>query len=242
MGSLTRYALKLILGFLPLTSCAQTLADIGLRIKYLETGHQFKNDTAGLSLLPKLNYRCANEKKDHLNYYHVADLNQDGLKDLIYSGPCSSKLQTGIFINTGTGFKKLYEYEGQIISVDKTAVTVVVNILKKSCCCEFYSQYIQISIDNKSQATKNVIVFNDKTSIRVASRLKKEKVVGTLRTSPQVNDAVKRDACNNSIKGNQLTRIHEFKDVIQLNKAGAWWLVLYPENNERSWIGWMKLE
>jgi hypothetical protein len=232
----------MILGFLPLTTCAQNLADVGVRMKYLQKGHQFNNDTAGLALLPKLSYRCASENPDKVNFYHVADLNRDGLNDVIYSGPCASKVQTGIFINTGKGYKKLYEYEGQVVSVDSTERNTLVNILKRSCCCEFYSQYIQISIDNKLQITKNVIVFNDKTVVNVAGKLKKEKVVGTVRTSPQVNDVVKRDACNNSIKGNQLTRIHEFRDVIQLNKVGPWWLVLYPENSERSWLGWMKLE
>ena len=63
-----------------------------------------------------------------------------------------------------------------------------------------------------------------------------------IRTTPQVNDEIKRNACNTAVnKGNQLTRIEEFKNIVQLNKFGEWWLVLYQENREKSWIGWMRL-
>jgi len=94
----------------------------------------------------------------------------------------------------------------------------------------------------KSQVTKHTILFGPTTKITIGGRLKQEKVVGMIRTTPQVNDEVKRNECNTAVrKGNQLTRIEEFKNIVQLNKYGDWWLVLYQENGEKSWIGWMRL-
>jgi hypothetical protein len=67
-------------------------------------------------------------------------------------------------------------------------------------------------------------------------------VVGVLRTTPELNDMTKKDSCRNQIlKGNHVTRIQKFTDIIQLNEVGPWWLVLYQQNQERSWIGWMKM-
>jgi hypothetical protein len=161
---------------------------------------------------------------------------------LIYSGPCSPNNQTAVFLNNGRVFRKVYDYPGDIVSIEKIQSGTLINILKEAIRCEDYSQYTAIFIDIKSQLTKNTILFAPKTKITMAGRLRQEKVVGLIRTTPQINDAIKRNDCNTAVlKGNQLTRIEEFRDVVQLNKFGEWWLVLYPETREKSWIGWMRL-
>lgn len=242
MGQIVRYfCLIILIGGRPLLVDAQSLKEIKSRFKLLENPHMFKHDTSDFFLLPKVVYRCANGNKVKSDYYHVEDLNDDGKKDLVYSGPCSGLNQTAIFLNTGRGYKKFYDFPGTLLSIEKVASGKVINILKEAGKCEFYSQYTQLTINSKSEVTKNTIVFSPKTKITVSNNLLNEKIVGTLRTTPQINDAVERDACNNKTKGNQLTRIHEFKDVIQLSKSGPWWLVFYPENNQRGWIGWIKL-
>jgi hypothetical protein len=225
----------------PAFASGQSDAEISKRLKLLVTRPSPKYDTSGMSSLPKFNYRCNNENKFAAEFFHVVDLNDDGLSDIVYSGPCGGNYQTGIFLNIGKAFKKIYDYPGQVIFVEKDSVSTAVNILKEASACDFYSQYIQVRVDRKSQLAKNTIVFGAKTKISVANRFRKDKVVGTLRTTPHINDVVKRDECNNAVRGNQLTRISEFKDIVQLNRFGPWWLVLYPESNERSWIGWMKL-
>ncbi len=234
--------LILLMVFLPVLLYGQSYVDIGKRLKLLEGQSDFKYDTTGFSSLPKFDFRCDRKNKTGSEYFHVTDINHDGLVDLIFSGPCSSQLQTGIFLNTGKSLRKVFDYPGKIISVDDNSSTTAVYILKEAAACDFYSQFIQVVIDNQSQVTKHTIVFGAKTKIAIANKFMGEKVMGTLRTTPHVNDVVKRDQCNNSIKGNQLTRIHEFKDIIQLNRSGPWWLVLYPENNERSWVGWIRLD
>jgi hypothetical protein len=223
-------------------SYGQTLEGLRARLSLLEKSADFHFDTAGFSKLPKIDYRCDNKNVNTSDYYHVVDLDNDGRNDLIFSGPCETTLKTGIFLNTGRGFRRVYDNPGKIISIEAFETQTVINIFKEACCCEFFSQYTEVIIGQNSEVTRNTIVFGPNTRISVSSRLKEDKVMGTLRTTPQVNDVIKRDDCNNTIKGNQLTRIHGFKDVIQLNRDGPWWLVLYPENRERSWIGWMKLE
>ena len=220
----------------------QPQGDIGKRLKHLERKEAFKLDTTGFSSLPKFDYRCDNANANKWDYFHVVDLNRDGLKDLIYSGPCSSDNQTGIFLNNGRVFKRIYDYPGKLISIDETESATIINILKEATRCEDYSQYTELTIDLHSKVTKNTILFNPKTKITIGARLRQEKVVGMIRTTPQINDEIKRNECNTAVrKGNQLTRIDEFKNIIQLNKFGEWWLVLYPENREKSWIGWMRL-
>lgn len=237
-----RYGLMMVIVASAVFSYGQPLADISRRLKVLENPTDFKHDASEFSTLPKVDYHCDNKNQNASDFYHVVDLNADGLKDLIYSGPCSPYNQTAIFVNTGRSLKKIYDYAGKIVSIEKNSSSTIVNILKEACCCEFYSQFIQVTINDKSQFTKNTIVFGAKTKITLASKLREEKVVGTLRTTPQVNDVIKRDECNNAvIRGNQLKRIHDFENVIQLNKSGPWWLVLYQETSERSWIGWMRL-
>jgi hypothetical protein len=242
VGRTIRYGLTIGIAALTAFSYAQPLADVAKRLKLLETQPEFIYDASGFSELPKFEYGCDNENQNISDYYHVADLNNDGLMDLIYSGPCAPYYQTAIFINTGRVFRKIYDNPGKIISLEKDESTTVINILKEACCCEFYSQYTQLTINNKSQVAKNTIVFGAKTKITVGSRLKEEKVVGTIRTTPHVNDVIKRDECSDAVvRGNQLKRIHDFSNIIQLNKTGPWWLVLYSESGERSWVGWMKL-
>lgn len=237
-----RFWLTILLGTFTTLVYGQPLDDLGKRLKYLEKQEDFKYDTTGFSSLPKFDYRCDNKNQQRWDYYHVTDLNQDGLSDLIYSGPCSPNNQTAIFLNNGRVFKKIYDFPGKVVSIEKSDSATTVNILKEAILCENYSQYTGITVDFKSRVSKNTILFAPTTKITIRDRLRQVKVVGTIRTTPQVNDEIKRNACNTAVnKGNQLTRIAEFRNIVQLNKFGEWWLVLYQENQEKSWIGWMRL-
>lgn len=223
-------------------SFGQTLSDLEQRLQLLDSLSEFKYDTTGFSMLPKIDHFCDNENQNPWDYYHVADLNSDGLNDLIYSGPCKPYGQTGIFLNTGQAFKRVHNYPGTLVSIEKRTSSTIIHILKTACCCDYYSEYIAVTIDTTSNVTKNTIAFEANTKIKLGMRLRYSKVIGTLRTTPKTNDIIKKDPCNGQIvKGNQITRIENFKDIIQLNRVGSWWLVLYPQNKERSWIGWIKI-
>ncbi len=228
--------------FVASLSFGQSLHGLRNRLRILEKPPEFKADTTGFSTLPRTDYGCDNKNKNPSDYYHVVDLNSDGKNDLVYSGPCKNAAQTAIFINTGRTLKKIYDNLGRVVSIDKEGKEVKINIFKEASGCDFFSQFTEIVINDKSQMRRHTIVFGAQTKISVAARLREDKVVGTMRTTPQVNDVVKRDACNNTVRGNQLTRIHDFRDIVQISKSGPWWLVLYPETGDRAWIGWMKLE
>ena len=223
-------------------SFGQSLEGLRNRLIMLERPPEFRMDTAGFSSLPKIDYGCDDNNKTASQYYHVVDLDNDGRNDLLYSGPCRNAQQAAIFFNTGKSLKKVYDNLGRIISVEKKESKTRIHVFKEASRCDFFSQYTEIVINDKSEMTRHTIVFGAQTKISVATRLREDKVVGTIRTTPQVNDVVKRDACNNTIRGNHLTRIHDFRDIVQINKSGPWWLVLYPETGDRAWIGWMKLE
>ena len=237
-----RYWFTILLGMFITFVYGQKMDNLSKRLRHLEKHDDFEFDTTGFSSLPKFDYRCDNANPNRWDYFHVVDINQDGLNDLIYSGPCSPNNQTGIFLNTGRVFKRIYDYPGNIVSIEKSDSATVINILKEATPCDDYSEYTEVTVDLKSQVSKHTILFGPTTKITLARRLRQEKVMGMIRTTPQVNDEIKRNECNTAVrKGNQLTRIEEFKYIVQLNKFGDWWLVLYQENGEKSWIGWMRL-
>jgi hypothetical protein len=200
-------------------------------------------DTTGLSQLPKIDNHCSRNNKNPYDFYHVTDLNNDGEKDLIYSGPCEPSEQTSIYINTGGRLKRVFAFPGKVVAIERKTSGSILHILKDVCCCYPFREFIQVNIDNDSKITKNVITLGADTRVRLNARFKVDKVMGTIRTTPIVNDVPKADACKRQVyRGNQLRRVEGFKDVTQLYRSGAWWLVLFRENEERSWLGWMKLE
>jgi hypothetical protein len=228
----------LLVGF-GIASNAQTLTDIEKRLRLLDNRVEWTYDTTGFSKLPKLEYDCDGENENPWDYYHVVDLNNDGLKDLIYSGPCHPYSQTDIFLNNGQTLKQVHDYPGELISIEKKADGTVVNVFKEFCCCDYYSDYIQLTIYNDSHVEKNQITFEGNTEVKF-DRLIELKVKGRLRTTPELNDKDHKDECTDQeIKGNHLAYIKNPTKVIQLKQSGQWRLVLYSVDKTNSWIGWI---
>lgn len=231
-------------------SYGQTIADIEKRLRLLDNQVVFKFDTTGFSTLPKFEYSCDDhfkaydfpENKSKWDYYHVIDLNNDGLKDLIYSGPCLPYPQTGIFLNDGQSLKNMHDYAGQIVSIENKPDRTIVNIFKEFCCCDYFSDYIEVTIHNDSHVDKNQISFEGNTQTKF-DKLTELKVKGILRTSPELNDKGKNDDCSDQIiKGNHLAYINKLTTVFQLKQSGQWRLILYPVDKLHSWIGWIKVD
>ncbi|HTF31332.1 MAG TPA: hypothetical protein VK625_20890, partial [Flavitalea sp.] len=95
---------------------------------------------------------------------------------------------------------------------------------------------------------KNVITFDGNTKITLdklhitLDKLHETEIKGTLRSSPKINDIVKKDDCSEeTIKGNHIRYISKLTKVIELTGSGKWRLVFYPENKKQSWIGWIRL-
>jgi len=227
---------------------AQILTDIEKRLSFLDKGIPLTYDTTDFPTLPKVKYLCDDhfdafefpDNKKTKDYYHVVDLNNDGLKDLIYSGPCMPYDQTGIFLNDGKTLKLIHDYPGEVVSLEKVVDKTVINILKKSCCCDYYSDYIQVTIWNDSRIDKNEITYWGNTEIKV-DKVTPFKIKGILRTSPEINDKKKKDDCSDQIiEGNHLAHINKLTTVVQLSQSGQWRLVLYEVDKDNSYIGWIK--
>jgi hypothetical protein len=237
-----KFGLTILLLAVVIAINAQTLTDIEKRLRLLGNKTGWTYDSAGLSKLPKLNYDCDDDNRSTWDFYHVIDLNNDGLKDLIYSGPCHPYSQTDIFLNDGMTLRQIHDYPGELVSIDKKTDRTVINIFKEFCCCDYYSDYIQVTIHNDSHIDKNQITFEGNTQIKV-DKLTEVKVKGILRTSPELNDKEKKDDCTDKIiKGNHLTYIDKLTTVFQITQSGQWLLILYPVDKMNSWIGWIKVD
>jgi hypothetical protein len=228
-----------------LTSYGQTLQDIEKRLRLLEKPpeyEEFKYDTTGFSKLPLFKYFCDEENENKWDYYHVVDLNNDGLKDLIYRGPCMPYSETGIFLNKGGSLGLIHSEPGNVLSIEKNKNGAVIQVLKWPCCCDSFFDSYEIVIHNDSHVEKNLIIFKSNTKVML-DKLKEIKVTGIVRSTEELNDTEKKDDCSDQlIKGNRLTEITKPTTVVQLCQRGQWRLVLYPENKMTSWIGWVKME
>ena len=237
-----RLALAILILGLSTVSSGQTLFDIEKRLKLLNNPADLVYDTTGFSKLPPFNYFCDGENQHKWDNYHIVDLNNDGVDDLIYSGPCMPYSQTGIFLNDGQKLKQIHDSPGQIVALEQSTNGTIVNILKEACCCDYFSDYIEIRIHSDCTVDKNVITFEGNTEITLDS-LQEIKITGTLRKSPEINEIEKKDDCSEQIiRGNHLLAISKLTSVVELTRSGNWRLVLYPEDKMQSWIGWIKDE
>jgi len=230
-----KYLYTIIVFFIYLNSFGQKLNEIKLKLNLLESNYDFKLDSTGLSELLLPSYRCSENNSE--NNWHVQDINNDGLKDLIYSGTCQPYYQTAIFLNSKNGFKLVYDYPGKIVSITENSNKI--NILKSSCCCDYYSDLIEVSVNNKYEIQKNTISFNVETKIETQHKLNFKTVSGILRSTPILENKVKKDVCSDdTIIGNQIETIKN-KQAIVLNEKNDWLLVLIERNEVYSIIGWI---
>ena len=227
---------------------AQSLDDIRQKIQLIITPDKVNSDTTGYSQLPKLTVECDDHFKAYdfpkgktkWDYYHVVDLDLDGLNDFIYSGPCLPYDGTSIFLNDGSRLNRVFEYAGQIVSLKKLGDRTIITLFKKSCCCDYNSDLVDVIIHRNAPVEERWISFFGNTKVDV-DKMEKLKVNGILRTQPEVIDIETKDNCTDEIlKGNHLKNIEKTTEVIQLKRDGNWRLVVYPEDKKQSWIGWIK--
>lgn len=233
----------ILLAALQLTSAkAQDtdIANIKRRLERITSIRKFPMDSTGFSKLPSFDYYCDDETINPYPYYHVMDVNNDGLMDAIYSGPCMPYDQTGVFANTGNSMVCIFSYPGKVIALNHDEIQTTIDVLKEPCCCDPYFDYTEVIVHSNSEVTKNRITFESGTVIRVDD-LKPIKVKGILRTTPKVLDDEIKDSCTEEmVTGNHVLIIRDLTDVLELHREKHWRLILYQESDDQSWIGWIK--
>ncbi len=246
--------------FLVLTTIlrGQSIENISKRLNLLYNSPQIKFDTTGFSRLPKFQFFCTSEiiitekdgtervvpseTEDPWRYYSVIDLNKDGLNDLIYSGPCNPYYQTGIFMNDGKKLQLVYDYAGEIVSIEKSGSGTIINCLRQAIGCDSDNELTEIVISKARSPTINRITYGIIPKLNLRN-LKTVRVKGILRWSPRQDDVEKKDSCSDRlIKGNHLLLVDEATDAIQLDKSGHWLLIIFKKNRDESIIGWIKSE
>jgi hypothetical protein len=230
----------LLLFFVFTTSAySQSFAELQSHLKQLENNNVFTFDTTGFSSLPVEENYCSDEINS--NYYHVVDLNADGLNDLLFSGPCKPYNRTIIYLNNGRELYMVDEFAGKILSIKKDSALTTITIFKEACCCDYFSELIELSISPTSGLTVSFIYFHTDTKISLGSTFESIKINGIIRSTPVIDNKKKKDACRNQkIIGNKWITLDKPTEVVQLNKVGKWSLVYMREDSLSSYIGWIE--
>lgn len=241
---------------LALGSQGQSIENIKKRLQLLSDSSKIRPDTTGLSGLPRFTFFCTaeitiidadgsektipSEIQDPWNYYSVIDLNNDGLNDLVFSGPCNPYDQTGILLNDGKSLQLVYDYPGLVISIEKGGTGTTIHSLHQPLGCYSNNELIEITIVKGKSPTINRIGYTFIPKLNLQN-LKAVKVQGVLRWSPKQDDVERKDQCSDRmLKGNHLLTIDKPAEAIQLDQSGQWRQVLYKTSNYESIIGWIK--
>ena len=221
----------------------QQLANVEKSIHLLTNTPDFKLDSTGISKLNKPECYCeewmSEEGTNRGNAWHVADLNHDGLDDLIYSGPCAPYLETVIYINRGESFEKVYGHPGKLLAIDANEKGSDIYILKNSCCCDNYNKLQKIAIRGSGVVDEHYVYYHFETNPHKSRQMSDQNLSGMLRTSPFINDLKTKNPCTDEeITGNQLRKLDE-ENVVVLFSRNEWLLVMAPDGENRSMIGWV---
>lgn len=231
--------------FLCISSCSycQSLEDIKTNLNLLlnHDSIKFQTDSSGISKLPEFSLNCIEEFENLKDLCHVLDLNQDGLLDLIFSGPCSPYYETAILINEGTQFQLTFETFGRLLSLDIEDNKYMLKVIKPACCCDYYNELTEIRIGADLEIKVKSIQYHTNTKIRLNKEIYSiEHYSGVLRTEPVVNDSIYQDPCSPEIfTGNQLAQIDN-KDLVVIGSKLDWDLVLFREDEKNYTIGWIE--
>ncbi|MDO6492876.1 MULTISPECIES: hypothetical protein [unclassified Cellulophaga] len=232
-----KYAIAIVFFLMSLSLFSQDFSDIKTRIGLLKTTSNFKLDSTGVSKIQVPTYYCNTNKTD--NNWHVQDLNNDGLKDLIFTGPCQPYHQTAIFLNSKKGFQLVYDAPGKILSIKNTTNGTEINSYNPSCCCSYYSSLVKVTINNTSVVKESTISFYDKTVITASDKLYTKAVSGILRSTPVIDDVIKKDPCTGEeIVGNTIGSLKN-ESAIVVNQEKEWLLVFIKQNGSYA-VGWVK--
>lgn len=204
----------------------------------IKKGQEFEFDNSELNQLNIPKFACENDPNFSISNFHLEDLDGNGQKDLIYSGYCQPYEQTLIWLRQGERFKLIVDVAGKLLDIKHEDGTRI-SISKAPCCCDHFGEFIAVLIDKKDNVVQHRVFQHEDITVS-GSELRLTKVMGFLRSKPKVDDTLRTDECSgDTLIGNQILNIPVQSEVLQFNELGCWKLVLYPETENRLWIGWI---
>jgi len=219
---------------------SQTVEDLNDRILFFKSDSNFVIDSTGFSKLPKVEMECAQISEVPGNYYHVSDLNFDGLNDLVYFGSCNPYNEVEIYLNTGNSLNRIFKRPADKLRIEKKETRTIIDMVFPSCCCLTNSEITRVVIFNNFQFSKHTLNIDRETEVVINEPSFETSISGILRKTPQINDEVVEDDCSDKkIIGNQIMEIPEKSSLIVLYKQQDWYLVLLNSSQFSSQIGWV---
>jgi hypothetical protein len=233
--------------FLAMTSAglAQDLADIRNKINYIINQKYLKMDSTGLSRLKGFRCECIEDLEVELeqNCFHVTDLNFDGKKDVIYSGPCPIYSDVNIYLNKGTGFKVAHRTVGDVVAIKRLGNRTKIYNLYDMCCSRGDHWLEEIVVEKDSAYVSDVIYYCEQTHISSDNTFLSVKVSGVLRETPEEDDAIKiLPGDSEETVGNHILVLDEPRQAFRIRVDGQWALVLVNLSPGHSVIGWINLK
>lgn len=225
---------------IPLASLGQSLEDVQEKLMLIQNidDISFPMNSSGYAELPDFNYHCEDDKSG--TFWHVQDLNNDGLKDLIYSGPCKPYDQSAVFINDGVRLEKIFDAPGKLVKIEREGKATKLSIFKEGCCCDYSSGLVEVTVGFDGSVKRESISFHVDTELGLNKNLLWKSMTGIVRSQPLVDDKIYEEAClGHKVTGNQLFELKDEK-VIVLQSKGEWSLVLCSKDDEHSVVGWVK--
>lgn len=224
-----------------LQSIGQDIDSYERRLKVLLNPTSVEYDTTGYSLLPAFSNYCGENDSKEFEFYKVIDLDDDGLLDLVFSGPCIPYYQTIVFLNRGDRLEKVFDIAGEVISIDDHNGKRKIDISLEACCCSHNSYLEELVFGESGHSRSRSIKYHGTTELEFQPTYKTDEISGVLRSHPVVDDNRKKDPCSESfIEGNVVGKIEEPETVIELSASGKWKLVLSMETEYYSTIGWIR--
>lgn len=201
-------------------------------------------DSIGFSSLPELNSYCIDENDGGNGSKHnfmVIDLNQDGLKDLIFSGDCYPYSATEIFLNRIDSMELVYGRRGSLMDIEQSDSITSVLMLAEACCCIETAELVTLEITNSNLIKSSLIVYYNDTALKMENGLTQITLSGIIRRTPVEDDTKRKNSCyDEMVDGNRILSIDKPSVAYELYEVKGWKLVLYKAANEYSLIGWIK--
>lgn len=229
-----KYILLLITCFAFFQLSAQNVENLKLKIDvHLDTAI-FRNDSTGISSMNVGGTGCNVLYTDR--YWHVEDLNNDGLLDAIHNGPCLPYSETIIYLNDSNEFKQVYRGPGTIKAIKEIDGEKHIFIFKPSFGCDYDNKITELIVKKDTVEHTKTFYFHQDIYLNGNLLYIKAKATGDLRTNRRLFNKVHYDRCTgDTITGNIIAKLNETPCII-LDEYDEWYLITISSYKFTGWI------